>query len=156
MELKERKYGDILVDSKGADIIICSKIANYVFQVLQKLKRFQKSQFEIVSITNIRQVELKKQSFEIQVPSLRLDCVVTELSKISRNKANSIILQERVLVNFNEETKNNKKLKVGDIITIRGKGRFQIIEFIGKTKRENEKYVVEKWTKNEKICRKKT
>jgi ribonucleoside-triphosphate reductase len=57
-----------------------------------------------------------------------LDNIVSELAKTSRNKANEIIEQERVLVNYEQESKNTKLVKEKDIITIRGKGKFIIDE----------------------------
>ena len=41
---------------------------------------------------------------------------------------------ERVFVNFQCETKKTKQIKPGDMITIRGKGRFFIKELLGQTK----------------------
>ena len=41
---------------------------------------------------------------------------------------------ERVFINFQNETKKTKQVKIGDSITIRGKGRFYIKEMIGQTK----------------------
>ena len=60
------------------------------------------------------------------LPSLRLDSIVSELAHTSRNKAIEIINSERVLVNFELALKPSKLLNYGDIITIRGKGRFEI------------------------------
>ena len=76
----------------------------------------------------------RKEEIEIIVSSLRLDNVISELAKCSRNKALDIINLERVFVNFECETKKTKQIKTGDMITIRGKGRFFIKENIGQTK----------------------
>ena len=65
---------------------------------------------------------------------MRLDNVISELARCSRNKALDIINQERVFVNFQCETKKTKQIKPGDMITIRGKGRFFIKEEVGNTK----------------------
>ena len=50
------------------------------------------------------------------------------------NKAKQIIEQERVFINGQNETKLSKQIKLSDVITIRGEGRFVIKEFEG-TKR---------------------
>jgi len=41
---------------------------------------------------------------------------------------------ERVFINFQVETKKTKQIKVGDMITIRGKGRFFVKEIVGQTR----------------------
>ena len=66
---------------------------------------------------------------------MRLDNVVAELAKCSRNKATELLMQERVLVNFEIITKATKEIKPNDRITIRGKGRFEIKEILGTTKK---------------------
>ena len=41
---------------------------------------------------------------------------------------------ERVFVNFECETKKTKQIKTGDMVTIRGKGRFFVKEISGQTR----------------------
>ena len=64
-----------------------------------------------------------------------LDGIVASLARTSRNKAIEILEQERVFLNFKNETKASKQVNVGDIITIRGKGRFEFKEISGNTKK---------------------
>ena len=66
---------------------------------------------------------------------MRLDCIVGELAKCSRNEANKILESERVFVNFKEEIRPSKNVEEGDYITIRGKGRFRIVKILGTTKK---------------------
>lgn len=132
--IKREKVGDIIVDNKGADIIIEKNISKFLLENLPSLTRFSKSTITIESIENLKSVEIKKEELEIIVSSLRLDNVVSELARCSRNKALDIINMERVFINFQNETKKTKQVKIGDSITIRGKGRFYIKEMIGQTK----------------------
>ena len=76
---------------------------------------------------------------------MRLDNVIAELARCSRNKALEIIGQERVFINFQNETKKTKQIKTGDMITIRGKGRFYIKEFSGQTRSGRTILTVEKF-----------
>ena len=45
-----------------------------------------------------------------------------------------MIDSERVFINGQNETKSSKQVKLGDVITIRGKGRFVVKEFGGSTR----------------------
>ena len=65
---------------------------------------------------------------------MRLDNVISELARCSRNKALDIINQERVFLNFQCETKKTKQIKTGDMVTIRGKGRFFVKDIVGQTR----------------------
>lgn len=132
--VKREKVGDIIVDNEGADIIVDKDITKFLLENLGSLTRFSKSIITVEKIEDLRQVEIKKQELEIIVSSLRLDNVISELARCSRNKALDIINMERVFVNFQNETKKTKQIKSGDMVTIRGKGRFYIKEIIGQTK----------------------
>ena len=77
---------------------------------------------------------------------MRLDNIVSELAKTSRTKAEEIIRAERVFLNYEVVDKDSKLVKIGDKLTIRGKGKFELKEQIGNTKKGRfilkiEKYV---------------
>lgn len=132
--IERKKVGDIIVDNNGADIIVDKDIVKFLLENLGSLTRFSKSTISVQNIEDLRPVEIKKEEIEIIVSSMRLDNVISELARCSRNKALDIINQERVLVNFEGETKKTKQIKPGDIITIRGKGRFFVKEISGQTR----------------------
>jgi len=132
--VKREKVGDIIVDNDGADIIVDKDISKFLLENLSGLTRFSKSEITIEEIDNLRTVEVRREEREIIVSSLRMDNVISELARCSRNKALDIINMERVFVNFQCETKKTKQIKTGDMVTIRGKGRFYIKELVGQTK----------------------
>ncbi len=143
--IKREKIGDILVDENGADIIAKQDISNYLLNSLKELKRFSKSEISLVKLENIRKPNIQKEEFKILVSSLRLDSIVSELAKCSRTKSNEIIINQRVYLNFIIETKNSKEIKTKDIITIRGKGRFEIKQILGTSKKGKQIILIEKF-----------
>lgn len=112
---------------------------------LPQLTRFENSKIYIEEISNIRKKEIKTEEVSIIVPSLRLDNIVSDLARTSRSKAAQIINQERVFVNGQNETKLSKQIKLNDIITIRGKGRFVVKEFTGTTRSGRTVIKIEKY-----------
>jgi len=132
--VKREKIGDIIVDNNGADIIVDKDISKFLLENLRSLTRFSKSEITVENIENLRTVEIRKEEREIILSSLRLDNVISELARCSRNKALDIINMERVFVNFQCETKKTKQIKTGDMVTIRGKGRFFVKELVGQTR----------------------
>lgn len=139
--IKREKIGDIIVNNDGADIIIHPEIEKFVLANLTQLTRFSKSNIDKIKLKDIRKVDTQKEKMTIIVSSMRLDNIVSELAKCSRNKANEFINGERTFINFEVYTKNSKEVKENDIITIRGKGRFKIVKIIGNTKKG--KFMVE-------------
>ena len=143
--MSREKVGDILVFDNGADIIVINDTAEILKSELQTLTRFQNAQMEIIEITDLRKQEIKIEEIKIIVPSLRLDNIVSDLAKTSRTKAVQIIDSERVFINGQCETKQSKAVKIKDIITIRGKGRFIIKEISGTTRSGRPVLVIEKY-----------
>ena len=133
--LKREKIGDILVENNGADIIVSKEIEKFLLTNLQQLTRFQKSKIEEININQIRNVDVEKEIFKITVSSMRLDNIISELAHCSRSKAEILLNEQRVFVNYENIIKPTKEVKENDKITIRGKGRFVIKKIIGNTKK---------------------
>lgn len=143
--LKREKVGDILVANDGADIIAKQDFIEILKNELPSLTRFENSTFEEKVLNELRKKEVKIEEIKIIVPSLRLDNIVSDLAKTSRNKASQILASERVFVNGQNATKPSKQIKQNDIITIRGKGRFVIKDFVGTTRSGRTVVLVEKY-----------
>lgn len=135
--IRREKFGDIIVQKDNASIIVFKELSKYIYNGLKQLKRFEKSDIDIL---DIEKLELKENEFEqisIIVHSLRLDNIVSELAKCSRTKAKEIIEEGRTFINNKCEYKISKNINIGDIITIRGKGKFIFDKIENKTKKEN-------------------
>ena len=143
--MKREKVGDILVSDEGADILVKEETAESLKQELGTLTRFQNAKIEIVELSELKKQEIKLEELSIIVPSLRLDNFISDLARTSRSKAVEIINSERVFINGQNEMKASKQIKQGDIITIRGKGRFFIKEFSGNTRSGRTIVKVEKY-----------
>ena len=133
--IEREKIGDILVERTGADIIAKCEVIEYLLQNLSSLTRFKSADFSTENISKLKDVEVSKVEISSVVISLRLDNIVSTLAKTSRSKAQEILKQERVFLNHQVETKASKEVKVGDAITIRGKGRFEFKEIAGNTRK---------------------
>lgn len=141
--IKREKMGDILVFEDGADIIVSEEICKYILNNLGQLTRFNKAKIEELNISKIRIPEIKKESIRITVQSLRLDNIVSELANCSRNITSQIIAEQRIFVNYENETRNSKIVSEGDTLVIRGKGKFFIKSIEGETKKGKTALIVE-------------
>lgn len=139
--IKREKIGDILVRSNGADIIVLEDVADFLEINLKELTRFKNAKIMVKNIDELILVEKEKNIFNITVSSMRLDSIVAELYKTSREKAKKIISSERVLVDFETKIDYDYNVKINSLITIRGKGRFKINSVVKTTK--NGKIVIE-------------
>ncbi len=143
--IKREKIGDIIVRYDGADIIISSDIEKFLLTNLKDLTRFQSAKIEKIELSEISVIESEPQIIKINVPSMRLDCIVGELARCSRSNASILINTERVFVDFKEEIRGTRQIKENEMITIRGKGRFKILRMLGNTRSGRINLEVQKW-----------
>ena len=128
------KFGDIIVYPEGADFIVQKENSKYFKDNLSQLIRFRKANIEILNISDIHEAVQETEEISVIVSSMRIDNFVSEICHCSRSKAEEILLSERVMINYEIISKNSNIVKIGDIITIRGFGRFVVKEISRKTK----------------------
>ena len=143
--VKREKIGDILVEEDGADILVDKEILPFLLKHLGDLTRFQKANIEEIPLQEIRKVEQKKEEKNIVVPSMRLDAIVSEIVVCSRAKAEEYLKQERVFLNYEKTTKGTKEVKENSILTIRGKGKYDIVQIVGLSKKQKIVVKIAKW-----------
>ena len=143
--IKREKVGDIITSKDGADLIVLKEAEKYILEGLKNLTRFSKAKFELLPLESLKIEEPKIQKFSIIVPSMRIDSIVSEAIRTSRAKGTSIIKEERVYINHELVTKGSKEVKTGDILTVRGKGRFIVGNILNTTKKGNLVIDIEKY-----------
>lgn len=143
--MRREKVGDILTSKDGADLIVLKEAEKYISNGLKELTRFSKAEFESKKIENLNVEEPKTKVLNIIIPSMRIDSIVSEIIRTSRAKGSELIKEERVFINHELITKGAKEVKSGDIITVRGKGRFKVGNVLNNTKKGNIVLEVEKY-----------
>ena len=127
--------GDILVYEDKAYIIILAENAEYIKNSLITTTKFKKSKISIIDIDNIEVKEPEFDIFKITSNSMRLDNIVSEITKLSRNETAKLIESEKVSINCKIETKQSKIVNIGDVLIIRGKGKFIVGADLGENKK---------------------
>jgi len=77
---------------------------------------------------------------------MRLDAVIHTVYKLSRSEAASFIKAQKVKINHQLALKPAVNLKQGDVISVRGKGRFIVESLSGTTKKGNIKLKIKKFS----------
>ncbi len=132
--LKREAIGDILIEEGRAVVFCLEEIADFILNQLSKVGRTGvKSQEGFLEPLPIKDNLLE---FRDTVASDRLDCVVSALCKTSRSSALVKINEGTVSVNSVVCEKPTKAVFDGDIITVRGYGKFIIKSLNQKTKKQ--------------------
>lgn len=119
------KIGDILIETGRAVMFLSKEITPFVKEQLEKVGRVGVSIKEGFSLP--LPATSSKKEFTDTVSSLRLDCVVASICSVSRNEALELINDGRVVRNSFTQQKPTLKVANGDVISVRGKGKFEIV-----------------------------
>lgn len=132
--LKRESVGDILIEEGRAIVFLLDEICDYVLTQIEKIGRTGvKATFGFEE--PLPESETLAQ-FSETVASLRLDCVVSSLANVSRAESTRLIELGLVSINSMVCSKTVKTVNSGDILTIRGKGKF-IIDDVSEKSRKN-------------------
>lgn len=137
------KVGDILVEEDSAVCFVAEEISPYITVVLEQVSKTAvvAEETEGVDVVPRRQTETKR----LTVASMRLDAVAGEAFHLARGKVQTLIGAEKATVNWNIVTNTSHLLQEGDMVSLRGFGRFRIKSIGGKTKKDRTGLEIEKY-----------
>ncbi|WP_422485206.1 RNA-binding protein [Gudongella sp. DL1XJH-153] len=120
--LTREKIGDILLYENYTVVIVKKEIKDYI------LLNFEKAGNKNISISEIQGENLvypKPDFIELKkfVASLRLDVYLSAAYNISRSESMGLIKSGDTKVNWEKIKKSDTVLEIGDVVSVRGKGR---------------------------------
>lgn len=123
--------GDIVVrDNVG--YVFCLA---HVVPILTELERVRDTSVTCTLTEEIPAVFVRTEERECSVSSLRLDCVLAGAYALSRREAADAVEQKRVFRNGVLCTSAGKEVEPGDVVTVRGKGKFRMQDVSGLTRK---------------------
>lgn len=125
--------GDIIVTNNTGYLFCLNSIKEYILQNLDRIKHTTVRCTESVLPAEI--AEKKPEPVELTVSSQRVDITVAAVFKLSRNAVTQLVNQEKVFINSKIAYKESLTLKSGDIVSVRGKGKFIFDGEIRQTKK---------------------
>lgn len=117
------KTGDILTDDGGAYAIVESDIAEYIRNNLTKIANAG-VKTKIIPVSEFTPPPPKTKEKMCVAASPRLDAVIAAAYSISRSTAEKLVKEEHVKINHRPAKGRADQLEVGDLISVRGYGRF--------------------------------
>lgn len=132
--VKREMFGDIIVKDGLGQIIIDTAVESYILQNLQKIGAAPVST-QVISLSEIEPKEEKVKEIRTTVASLRLDTIAAAGFGLSRTKAASEIEADKLKVNWQSAKSAAQGVAAGDIISMRGRGRIEVCEVIGQTRK---------------------
>ncbi len=127
------KLGDILVKENEAFIFCNEKLAGFLIEQITRIKH-----------TSVRAIETKLGDFHFEpefkmmkgsISTARIDSVLTICCGTSRSEAVEYIMSKKVFINGRLIEANSITLKNGDVISVRGIGKFIYTGVLSETKK---------------------
>lgn len=130
------KFGDIQIAGEEIQFAVTAELEDYMnanFAAVGKAK-ISVSKINDKS-TLITSTDSWIESTET-VSSMRIDVIIAALLNFSRQKVVALIKSDKVRVNWASEGNPAAELFEGDVLSIRGFGRFKIIAIEGRTRKD--------------------
>lgn len=137
--IERDKTGDILTAGECTYAFVSTDIAEFVAENVKKIAGVG----VFAEITDLKSARLPQKKFEILsciAASMRIDAVISGILNKSRNDAKSLICAGKVFINHLEVLKTDCLVKEGDLLSIRGFGRAEILG-IGERTRSNKIHI---------------
>lgn len=125
--------GDIIVKDSVAYVFVLDKMADFICENLTKIKHTVV--FAQPSSLPEEQTLFTLKDKTVIVSSVRLDCVISALYNLSRNDSATLFADKKVFVQGKVCENLSHQAKPGEVISVRGEGRFIIDSIGGQTKK---------------------
>ena len=114
--------GDIIVDEKRAYLFCENRMTDYI---ISSLTRVRHTSVMVKKVDSIPEIESRQpKEVTIQVASERIDGVVSKVYHLSRGDSAELFTSQKVFLNGRLMENYSHQLKAGDIVSVRGFGRF--------------------------------
>lgn len=133
--LKRGKYGDILFDGDTVQFFATKEISDFIEMELKSIGRAQ-IRLQELPLEKAITVADSWQDLSVTSSSMRLDTIISSIYPISRQKAQLLIGQGLVKVNWTVIESVSFECGEGDTLSVRGFGRVKIAAIEGKTKKD--------------------
>ena len=131
---KREIMGDIVFNEEGGQIVVDTAMSNFVVTNLTKIGAATVEVREI-AFADLQEKEQKIKLISSTVAALRLDAVAAAGYGVSRSRMADEIKGQNVRLNWQDAKSPSQTVKEGDIISFRSRGRVELSEVRGTTKK---------------------
>ncbi|EMT46975.1 RNA-binding protein [Anoxybacillus flavithermus] len=141
--VKREKFGDIVIADDVVQFVVASDIAPFVKMNMTSIRNASVS-LQQRPLSEMRVVAETWEEETITVSSLRLDAVLAQTFRLSRQKVQTLIEQGWAKLNWKVVDEPSAECREGDLLSLRQHGRCRLQTIAGQTKKEKWRIVVEK------------
>ncbi len=131
---KREIVGDIVFTEDGAHIVCEKNMVNFLISNFTQVASAE-IQIHEIPLEDLVQREVRVKNISATVSALRLDSVAAAGYSTSRTQMSEGIKMQQVKLNHKPAKNPAQEVKVGDIISYRGRGRVELVNIKGTTKK---------------------
>lgn len=135
--------GDIVVKDKIGYVFVVEHIADYIQENLGQVKHTHVKCQLLEEMPE--EVKPQLEEAELIVASIRLDTIVAKLYHLSRNQSLDLFRKKLILVNGRVWENNSGAPKEGDVVAVRGHGKFIFRGVMHDTRKGKQAILVERY-----------
>lgn len=135
--------GDIIVSGKTGYILCLDSSADFIAEELHEVKRTAIRCTRLEKLPDVAIPVPEKKEFVIT--SNRIDAIIAAIWQLSRSEAQRLIESERIFINSRTETRADREVGEGDIVSVRGKGRLRYLGVVRETGKGRLRAAAEVW-----------
>ncbi len=139
--IKREKLGDIIINDEAIYFYIRNEILDYVLLNLEKIKNYG-VELEVIDLATPISRDLEYEEKLVTCASARLDLVLANVYNLSRSDAKNAIEAGLVKLNYKVTYKISEMLEVGDMVSMRRRGRFIVGDYLGLSKKDKLKLII--------------
>jgi len=134
--IKQEMVGDILCRETEALAFLMPELAPFIAQELRQVGRYAVNAIILDEVPPLFCAE-KGGAKDVRgtVASLRLDAVAGLGFGLSRSRITPLVRGEQVKLNHQVIGQPSRLVKAGDLISLTGRGRVEVVEILGETKK---------------------
>jgi len=142
--MSRRLFGDIVFDNNKA-FILCHELGAKI--IADELVYVGKTNVRVDIGDKVMAKNLAPITSDVKgtLASLRLDGLIKSICGVSRSNAVSLIQNGYVKVNQQETLKSHYQVKEGDVLSVRGKGKYKLASLGLATKKNRIPFTIKKY-----------
>lgn len=135
--------GDIVVKERTGYVFVVERIGDYIQENLGQIKHTHVKCQVLEEMPE--EVKPQLEPVELIVSSIRMDSIISKLYRLSRNQSLDLFRKKLVLVNGRVFENNSGSPKDGDVVAVRGHGKFVFRGVQHDTKKGKQVILVERY-----------
>ena len=125
--------GDIIVSGNAGYVFVVSRMADLICESITSVKRTSVKCSIVTELPESACVHIKDQSLNIS--SERADAVIARAFNLSRGSAKELFADDKVFINGRTSKGAGATLGEGDVVSVRGYGKFVFYGISGETRK---------------------